>query len=187
MSLFVWIILVAMVVVVFWAMVSYNRLAKMQQQCNQAFADIDVQLKQRHDLVPNLVEAVRGYASHECSTLDAVVQARSAAVLAQGAVAKAQAETLLGELLQRLFALAEAYPTLKANTNFQQLQRDLNRVESALAVARRSFNGMVRAYNNMIQQFPIMLLAAALGFRPHEYFGVGEERQILDQAPQLKF
>jgi LemA protein len=187
MSLLTWIILGAIVVIVLWGMATYNRLVAIQQQCNRAFADIDVQLKQRHDLVPNLVETVKGYASHERSTLDAVVQARSAAVSAQEPAARAQAETLLGELLQRLFALAEAYPNLKANSNFQQLQTDLTGIESRLAAARRSFNEMVRAYNSMIQQFPTALVATALGFRPHEFFGAKEERQILDQAPQVKF
>lgn len=125
-----------------WGIVSYNRLVAMRQQCNQTFADIDVQLSRRHDLVPNLVETVKGYAGHERGTLDAVVQARNAAVAAQGPAAKAQAETMLGRALRQLFALAEAYPNLKANGNFQQLQTDLTGIENKLAAARHFFNGI---------------------------------------------
>ncbi len=187
MSVSGWIVLGIAVVVLLWAIVTYNRLVAMRQQCNQAFADIDVQLKQRHDLVPNLVETIKGYAGHERGTLDAVVEARNAAVAAQGAAAKAQAESMLGGALRQMFALAEAYPNLKANSNFQQLQADLTGIENKLANARRFFNGMVQGYNSMIQQFPIVLFAGALGFVPHEFFNIGNERQTLDQAPQVKF
>jgi len=159
----------------------------MRQQCNQAFADIDVQLRQRHDLVPNLVETVKGYASHERGTLDAVVQARNAAVRAQGPDAKAQAEAVLAGALRQLFALAEAYPNLKANSNFQQLQTDLTGLENKLATARRSFNDMVQQYNSMIQQFPTVLFATALGFVAHEFFNLGDDRHVADQPPEVKF
>lgn len=191
MSISAWIIfgiiVVGIIVVVLWGLVSYNRLIAMRQQCNQAFANIDVQLKQRHDLVPNLVETVRGYAGHERGTLDAVVHARNATATAQGPAAKAQAETMLGGALRQLFALAEAYPDLKANSNFQQLQTDLTSIENKLAVARHSFNSMVQGYNSMIQQFPTVLFARSLGFAPHEFFNVGNERLTLGQAPQVKF
>lgn len=182
-----WIILGGAAVVVLWGIVSYNRLVAMRQQCNQAFAGIDVQLKQRHDLVPNLVEAVKGYAGHERGTFDAVVQARNAALAAQGPTNKAQAENMLSGALRQLFALAEAYPDLKANNNFQQLQTDLTSIENKLAVARHSFNSMVQGYNSMIQQFPTVLFASAFGFAPHEFFNVGDERKALAQAPQVRF
>ena len=186
MSIAVWIILGVVVLGTLWGIVSYNRLVAMRQQCNQAFADIDVQLKQRHDLVPNLVETVKGYAGHERGTLDAVVRARNAAMAAQGPAAKAQAEGALGGALRQLFALSEAYPDLKANSNFQQLQTALSGIENNLAAVRRSFNAMVQGYNSMIQQFPTVLFAGALGFMPHEFFSVGDERQAADQAPQVK-
>jgi LemA protein len=181
------IILAVVVLVVLFSVASYNRLVAMRQQCNQAFADIDVQLRQRHDLVPNLVETVKGYAGHERSTLDAVVQARNAAAAAQGPAAKAQAETMLSVALRRLFALAEAYPNLKANSNFQQLQSDLTGIENKLAAARRAFNAMVQGYNSMIQQLPAALFARAFGFTPHEFFNLADERRTVDQAPQVKF
>ena len=187
MSLTAWTILGLIVLVVFWGILSYNRLVAMRQQCNQAFADIDVQLKQRHDLVPNLVETVQGYAGHERDALDAVVQARNAAMAAQGPAAKAQAETMLGGALRQLFALAEAYPNLKANSNFQQLQAALTSIENTIATARRSFNAMVQGYNSMIQQFPMVLFASTLGFTSQEFFNIGDERQQLDQAPHVKF
>jgi LemA protein len=187
MSVFTWIALSIVVIIVLWGIVSYNRLVAMWQHCNQAFADIDVQLKRRHDLVSNLVETVKGYVGHERGTLDAVVQARNAAVPTQGLAAKAQAETMLGGALRQLFALAEAYPDLKANSNFQQLQTDLANIEKKLAAARRSFNGTVQRYNSMIQQVPMVLFATVFGFAPHEFFNVGDERQTLDGAPQVKF
>lgn len=182
-----WIILALVILAALFGLVRYNRLVTMRQQCNQAFADIDVLLRQRHDLVPNLVETVKGYAGHERGTLDAVVQARNAAIAAQDPAAKAQAETALGGALRQLFAVAEAYPELKANSNFLQLQRDLSGVESSLAAARRAFNGMVQGYNSMIQQFPTALFAPALGLTPHEFFNPGDERQAIGQAPQVKF
>jgi LemA protein len=187
MSVSAWIILGIVIAAVLWAIVSYNRLVAMRQQCDQAFADIDVQLKQRHDLVPNLVETVRGYAGHERGTLDAVVEARNAAVAAQGPAAKARAETVLTGALRQLFALSEAYPNLKASANFRQLQTDLTGIENKLAGTRQSFNGMVQGYNSMIQQFPTMVFARAFGFTPHEFFSLGERRQTLDQAPQVRF
>jgi LemA protein len=187
MSISTAIVLGVVVVVVLWGVVTYNRLVTMRQQCSQAFADIDVQLRQRHDLIPNLVETVKGYAGHERGTLDAVVQARNAAVAAQGPAAKAQAETVLGGALRQLFALAEAYPDLKANSNFQQLQTDLTDIENKLAATRHSFNAMVQGYNSMVQQFPTVLFAGPFGFAPHEFFNVGDDRKMLDQTPQIKF
>jgi LemA protein len=153
----------------------------------QAFADIDVQLKQRHDLIPNLVETVKGYATHERGTLEAVVQARNAAIAAQGPAQQAAAENQLSGALRQLFALSEAYPDLKANANFQQLQSELSDIENKIAAARRFFNNAVQEYNTGIQQFPAALFAASFGFTPRDFFDVGDARPQLEQAPQVKF
>jgi len=187
MSTTTWIVLGLIIVVLLWCFVSYNRLVAMRQQCNQAFADVDVQLKRRHDLVPNLVETVKGYASHERGTLDAVVQARNTATTAQGVAARAMAENVLSGALRQLFALAEAYPNLKANSNFMQLQTELADIENKISGARRSFNNMVQGNNTMVQQFPMILLARAFGFTTHEFFNIDDDRQTLSQTPQVKF
>ena len=185
-----WIIIGAIVLLVLWIIMIYNGLVAMRQRVNQAFADIDVQTKQRHDLIPNLVETVKGYASHERGTLEAVVQARNAAITAGagGVAAQAAAENVLSGALRQLFALSEAYPDLKANQNFQQLQSELSDIENKLAAARRFFNNAVQEYNTGIQQFPAVLLAGSFGFAPKEFFDVGvEERKVIGQAPQVKF
>jgi LemA protein len=189
-TLTTWIIIGVIVVLVLWIISIYNGLVAMRQRVNQAFSDVDVQTKQRHDLIPNLVETVKGYASHERGTLEAVIQARNAAVTAQsgGVPAQAAAENALSGALRQLFALSEAYPDLKANQNFQQLQAELSDLENKIAAARRFFNNAVQEYNTGIQQFPAALFAASLGFQPKQFFDVGaEERKQLDQAPQVKF
>ena len=171
-----------------WIIAIYNGLVAMRQRCNQSFADMDVQLKQRHDLIPNLVETVKGYAAHEKGTFEAVVAARNAAVSAQGPVAQAQAENVLSGALRQMFALSEAYPDLKASANFQQLQRDLSDVENKLAAARRFFNNAVSEFNAAVQAFPAVLFAGMMGFAQRTFFDVGvEDRKVLDQAPQVKF
>jgi len=185
-----WIVIGVIIVLVLWIITIYNGLVAMRQRVNQAFSDIDVQTKQRHDLVPNLVETVKGYAAHERGTLEAVVKARNAAVTAQGqgVAAQAAAENMLSGALRQLFALSEAYPDLKANQNFQQLQRDLSDIENKIAAARRFFNNAVQEYNTGIQQFPAALFAGSLGFQPKEFFDVSaEERKVLAEAPQVKF
>ena len=182
-----WIVLGAIALLVIWVIILYNGLVAMRQRVNQAFADVDVQLKQRHDLVPNLVETVKGYASHERGTLEAVVQARNAAMTAQGPAQMAQAENMLSGALRQLFALSEAYPDLKANQNFQQLQMELSDLENKIAAARRFFNNAVQEYNTGIQQFPAALFAASLGFTPRTFFDVGEERAVVEKTPQVKF
>ncbi len=181
------IVLGVIAAVVLWAISIYNGLVAMRQRVNQAFADIDVQLKQRHDLIPNLVETVKGYASHERETLDAVVKARNAAIAAHGPAAQASAENVLTGALRGLFALAEAYPDLKANTNFQQLQTELSDIENKLAAARRFFNNAVQEYNTGIEQFPAALFAASFGFSRREFFDLGETRPQIEQTPQVKF
>lgn len=182
-----WIVLGVIVVLVFLAFAAYNRLVALAQRVNQAFADIDVQLKQRHDLIPNLVETVKGYASHERGTLDDVVKARGAAMSAQGPAQVSAAENQLSGALGRLIALSEAYPDLKANTNFQQLQSELSDIENKLAATRRFFNNAVQEYNTGIQQMPAALFAGTFGFTRKEFFDLGESRGQLEQAPSVKF
>ena len=136
MSVVGWVIVAIAVVAALWAVMAYNGLVSLRQRCRQAFSDIDVQLKQRHDLVPNLVETVKGYAAHEKGTLEAVIKARNAAVSAQGPAAQAAAEGMLQGALRQIFALAEAYPDLKANQSFQQLQSELSDLENKIAAER---------------------------------------------------
>ena len=183
-----WIILAILVLLGLWLMMTYNGLVTLRQRCRQAFSDIDVQLKQRHDLIPNLVETVKGYAAHERGTLDAVVQARNAAMAAHGPAAQAQAEGMLQSALRQLFALAEAYPDLKANQNFQQLQAELSDLENKIAAARRFFNNTAAEYNATRESFPAALFAASMGFLPQDFFNLDEaERKAVQTAPQVKF
>jgi len=187
-TLIVVVVLVGLVVI---GIGIYNRLVALRQRCNQAFADVDVQLKQRHDLTPNLVETVKGYAAHERETLAAVISARNQAVKAEGSGdvgAMSSAEGALGAALGRLIALSEAYPDLNANANFQQLQAELSDIENKIAAARRFFNSAVSEYNTGREQFPAVLFAGALGFTPRDFFDLGEEqRDRLDEAPQVSF
>jgi LemA protein len=187
MSTSTWIVLGVIAALIVWVIMIYNGLVAMRQRVNQSFADIDVQLKQRHDLIPNLVETVKGYASHERGTLEAVVQARNAAQSAQGPAQVAAAENQLTGALRGLLALAEAYPDLKANTNFQQLQTELADIENKIAAARRFFNNSVQEYNTGIQQFPAALFANSFGFMPQVFFDLGETRAQVEQVPQVKF
>ena len=187
MSTIGWIVLGVIVVIVIWAISVYNSLVAMRQRTDQAFADIDVQLKQRHDLIPNLVETVKGYATHERGTLEAVIQARNTAVAAPGVEQKVAAENMLTGALRQLFAVAEAYPDLKANQNFMQLQGELGDIENKLAASRRFFNNAVQEYNTGIQQFPAALFAGMFGFSAKTFFDLGEQRAALDQAPSVKF
>ena len=182
-----WIVLGVIVVIVIWAISIYNGLVAMRQRTNQAFADIDVQLKQRHDLIPNLVETVKGYAAHERGTLEAVVQARNAAMAAPGVEQKVAAENMLTGALGKLFALSEAYPDLKANQGFQQLQGEITDIENKLAASRRFYNNAVQEYNTGIQQFPAALFAGIFGFGQRSFFDVGTDRAQLEQAPSVKF
>jgi LemA protein len=187
MSTSTWIVLGVIVVLLLFIVSIYNGLVAMRQRVSQAFADIDVQLRQRHDLIPNLVETVKGYAAHERGTLEAVVQARNTAMAAQGPAQQAAAENMLSGALRQLFALSEAYPDLKANQNFQQLQMELTDIENKLAAARRFFNNSVQEYNAGIQRFPAVLFAGALGFSEKQFFDLGAERQTVSETPQVKF
>jgi LemA protein len=187
MSTSTWIVLGVIVVLILWIIMIYNGLVTMRQRVNQAFADVDVQLKQRHDLIPNLVETVKGYAAHERGTLEEVVKARNAAMSAQGPAQQAAAENMLTGALRQMFALSESYPDLKANANFQQLQAELTDIENKLAAARRFFNNAVQEYNTGIQQFPAALFAASLGFAQKDFFDLGEDRKTVSETPQVKF
>jgi LemA protein len=183
-----WIILAIVVVLVLYGISAYNRLVQLRQTANQAWSDVDVQLKQRHDLVPNLVETVKGYAAHERGTLDEVVRARNAAVAAPNPEAQAAAENVLTGALRQIFALSEAYPDLKANQNFLQLQSELGDLENKIAAARRFFNNAVAEFNAAIQQFPAVLFAGVMGFHSRTFFEVPEaDRAAVDAAPQVKF
>ena len=176
---------VIVAVVLFLVVGGYNKLVALDQRADQSFADIDVQLKQRQDLIPNLVETVKGYATHERGTLDAVTQARAAAAGATSVNDKVQAENMLTGALGRLFAVAEAYPDLKANTNFQQLQSELSDIENKLAAARRFFNSAVSEFNAVRRQFPTVLFAGMVGFGADKpFFDLGEaDRATLSAAP----
>lgn len=162
----------------------YNSLVRLRVQADNAWSDIDVQLKRRYDLIPNLVETVKGYAGHEKQTLEAVVNARSRAMAAQGPAAKAEAEGMLTGALKSLFALAEAYPQLRAVESFTQLQASLNQIEDAVQSARRYYNAVVRDLNTKIAQFPSNLVAGIFGFQPREFFELSSaEREV----PRVSF
>jgi LemA protein len=188
MSATAWILIAIVVVIVVFLVVIYNRLVSLRQTVNQAWSDITVQLKQRQDLVPNLVETVKGYAAHERGTLEAVTNARAAAASARTPEAQAQAENMLTGALRQLFAVAEAYPDLKANQNFLRLQSDLSDLENKIAASRRFFNNAVQEYNSSIQQFPAVILAGPMGFTQRTFFDVDDAaKATLNTAPQVKF
>jgi LemA protein len=169
------IILVVVVLLGLYAVISYNGLVGLRNRIENAWAQIDVQLKRRYDLIPNLVETVKGYASHERETLDAVIQARNAGMNAAGPHEQAEAENQITGALKSLFALSEAYPDLKANQNFAQLQEELTGTEGRIAYARQFYNDTVYRYNTKIQSFPANLLAGAFRFSEREYFQADDE------------
>ncbi len=165
-----WIILGIVVVLVVYAVVLYNGLIKLRNRIENAWAQIDVQLRRRYDLIPNLVETVKGYATHERDTLEAVTQARAAAMDAGGVADQATAENMITSALKSLFAVSEAYPDLKANSGFLQLQEELSGTEGRIAYARQFYNDTVFRYNTKIQSFPALVIAGPLQFREREYF-----------------
>ena len=169
------ILLVVVALLVVWAIASYNRLIGMRNQVLNGWRQIDVQLKRRHDLIPNLVETVKGYAAHERGTFEAVTAARANAINAQSPAEQAQAENVLSGALKSLFAVAEAYPDLKANQNFLNLQEELTSAEDRVAYARQFYNDSVFKYNAKIQSFPGVIFANVMGFKPREYFEADDE------------
>lgn len=175
-------------VAIFFVVILYNRLVALRQRRNNAFADIDVQLKLRADLVPNLVETVKGYAEHERGVFEAVTKARADAMTASGTQGRAQAEGALGLALTNLMAVAENYPQLKADANFQSLQRELSDVENKIAAARRFLNATTTEYNTAIEQFPTNIIANFFNFQPASMFDLGEaQRAELDKGVQVSF
>jgi LemA protein len=182
------ILIVALVLIAIWLVSLYNSLVKLRNRRQNAFADIDVQLRQRHDLVPQLVDTVKGYASHEKELLLRITEARSAAMSARTIDDKIAAEQQLTSALQGLKVQVEAYPDLKANQNFLQLQEELSDIENKLAASRRFFNGATTEYNNAVESFPGNLLARNFGFQREVFFDLGtESRKQMEEPPKINF
>jgi LemA protein len=180
-----WIFLLVVAGLIFVIVAAYNKLVGLRQRSEEAWSDIDVQLKRRSDLVPNLVETVKGYAAHEKTTLDAVVKARGAAMTAQTPDARAQAENALTGALRQLFALAEAYPDLKANQSFAQLQASLSEIENTIQDSRRYYNAVVRDLNTTIDTTPTNFVASFFRFAKRQYFELDSPQER--QAPRVAF
>jgi LemA protein len=178
-------VVVVLVLLVFIIVGIYNSLVGLKVQCDNAWSDIDVQLKRRYDLIPNLVETVKGYAAHEKGTLEDVVAARNRAMSSEGPAAKAEAEGALTSALRQVFALAEAYPQLRAVESFTQLQNTLNQIEDSVQNARRYYNAVVRDLNTKIAQFPSNIIAGMFNFKPREFFEISApaERDV----PKVSF
>lgn len=181
------IVIVVVVILAAWLVSMYNSLVKMRNNRENAFADIDVQLKQRHDLVPQLVETVKGYAAHEKDTLERVINARNGAIGAKTIDEKIVAENALSSAMSGLKITLEAYPDLKANQNFLQLQEEIADLENKLSSVRRYFNSATKEYNNAVETFPSNILAGMFGFRKEVMFDLGEQRAALEEAPKIKF
>jgi len=184
----IWIVLIVVAVLIIWIVVIYNGLVGLRQNRDNAFADIDVQLKQRHDLVPQLIGAVKGYMEHERGTLEAVTNARQRAMGASSINDKISAEKDLSQALNGLSIQVEAYPDLKASANFMNLQTELADIENKLAAVRRFFNSATKELNIAVQKFPNVLFAGMFGFKSETMFDLGEaNRETMDKAPEVKF
>jgi LemA protein len=179
------VLIVIVVGLALYLMTAYNGLVRLKVQCDNAWSDIDVQLKRRYDLIPNIVETVKGYASHEKGTLEGVVAARNQAMTAQGPAAKGEAEGMLTSALRQVFALAEAYPQLRAVESFTQLQNTLNEIEDTVQNARRYYNAVVRDFNTMIEQFPSNIVAGMGNFKEREFFQLSAPAER--EAPKVSF
>ena len=183
--MWIWIVL-AIVILVLLALIGlYNALVQKRIRCQEAWSQIDVQLKRRYDLIPNLINTVKGYAAHEKETLERVIQARNAAIAAQGVQQQAEAENMLTGALRQLFALAEAYPNLKANENFAQLQEELTGTENKIAFSRQHYNDSVAVYNMAREKFPSSIVAEMFGFQKREYFEIEEPAHR--ETPKVQF
>jgi len=180
------IVLIALLVIVaIWAIAQYNALVRLRNLVQEAWRQIDVELQRRHDLIPNLVETVKGYAKHEKSTFEEVTKARSmAAAPGSGPAEQAAQENMLTQALGKLFAVAEAYPDLKANQNFMQLQQELTNTEDRVAAGRRFYNANVRSINTKVETFPVNIISNMFGFQRHEYF---ETDDIARSNPNVSF
>jgi len=183
--IFVIIVLVVLVIIIAWFIGIYNQLVQLRNRVDTQWAQIDVELKRRYDLIPNLVETVKGYAAHEKETLDRVIKARQIAVDAKTVQDQGTAENMLTGALRSIFALAEAYPNLKANENFLQLQGELSEIENIVATARSAYNEAVLQHNNMVQMFPSSIVAGMSGFGLKELFEVTDPE--VREAPKVKF
>jgi LemA protein len=182
-----YIVLGLLVLLVVWAIAAYNRFVRLVQRAKEAWADIDVQLKRRYDLIPNLVETVKGYATHERQAFENVTAARARAMDAGGVEQKAEAENMLTGALKSLFAVAEAYPDLKANQNFAELQRELADTENKIQAARRFYNTNVRDLNTSIESFPGNVIANMFRFEPREFFELGEGEDAAKEPVKVSF
>lgn len=178
------IIIIVVAVIVLWIIAVFNSLIRLKNRTNEAWSDIDVQLKRRHDLIPNLIETVKGYAAHERQLFEKVTEARTKAISAQGVEEKGKAENILSGTLKSLFAVAENYPQLKANENFLQLQTELSDTENKIQAARRFYNGNVRDLNIRIETFPSRIIAGMLGFKQREFFEAEEGEKAV---PEVRF
>lgn len=187
MSIILIIVLVALVALIGWAVAMYNGLVTMRNRVEEAWSDIDVQLKRRYDLIPNLVSTVKGYAAHEKETLQNVTEARSQAMQAESPHDKAQAENFLSDTLKSLFAVSEAYPDLKANQNFLELQRELTDTENKVQASRRFYNGNVRDYNTKIETVPTNIVANTFNFTQREFFELAEDEQEAKDPVKVSF
>jgi len=181
------IILIVLALVVLWAIFAYNRFIALVNRAKEAWADIAVQLKRRYDLIPNLVETVKGYATHEASAFENVTKARAAAMGAGSTAEKAQAENMLTGALKTLFAVSEAYPDLKANQNFLQLQKELGDTEDKIQAARRFYNTTVMALNTSLQSFPGNVIAGSFGFKPMDLFELAASDAAAAEPVQVRF
>jgi LemA protein len=183
-----YVILGLIVLLLIFGVVAYNRFVSQRQAIRDAYSNIDTELRRRYDLIPNLVESVRGYAQHERATFDEVTRARAAAIEAQGPAQQAQAENMLTSALRSLFAVAEAYPELRASENFQALQAELATTEDRIQVSRRDYNDNVREYNERVQSVPSNVIAGTFGFKEEPFFEIEEgDRATLEQAPRVDF
>jgi LemA protein len=180
----IWIIVGIVVLLLLWALSVYNGLVSKRNRVDNSYGQIEVQTKRRYDLIPNLVETVKGYASHESQTFERVVQARNAAQSAQGPAEQAQAENLLTGALRQLFAVAEAYPQLRASENFQRLQTELSDTENKIAVARQIYNDSVLTFNNSVQVAPSNIVAGMFGFKTRQFFDAPEAAA---EPPKVQF
>lgn len=179
-----WIVIGVVALIILWLIATYNRMIVLRNRIDNAWSQIDVQLRRRYDLIPNLVEIVKGYAAHERQTFEEVTKARQAGIDARTVPDQAAAENMISQALKRLFAVAEAYPTLRATENFQQLQEELSGTESKIAYARQFYNDSVLGYNNLIQSFPANMVAGMGGFAKRDYF---EIEDLARQPVQVKF
>ncbi|HEY4516368.1 MAG TPA: LemA family protein [Candidatus Paceibacterota bacterium] len=182
-----YIVLAVVVIIIIWFAATYNRFVTLTQRVKEAWADIDVQLKRRYDLIPNLVETVKGYAAHEAGTLQKVTEMRTRAMNATAPAERAEAENMLTGALKTLFAVSENYPNLKANENFAELQRELSDTENKIQAARRFYNGVVMDLNTKLQSFPSNFVGNMFGFKPSDFFQLGDAEAAAREPVKVKF